>query len=217
MECPHGHLRQEGQRTLAAHHRVGDDVERVVIGNERTQVQTRHVLNAIFGTNARCQLLVGTHTVAQVLNLLQELGVRAGKLLAALLVACIEHRAVGQDDAGRDHHAVAVGMHATVHARRVVDDDAAHHGRADAGRIGREHAAVGFQYLVDLAAHDTRLQRYDTTFGFRVPLALWRGVRGEAPFLPVLASHDEHRVRTTLTRKRGTSGTEGEGQRVFPA
>ena len=40
----HGHLGEECQRTLAAHHRVGNDVEGVVVGNERTEVQASDVL-----------------------------------------------------------------------------------------------------------------------------------------------------------------------------
>ena len=43
----HGHLRQEGQRALRADDRVGDDVEGVVVGHERAQIQSRNVLDAI--------------------------------------------------------------------------------------------------------------------------------------------------------------------------
>ena len=68
---------------------------------------------------------------------------RTGKLFAALLVACVEHRTVGQYDAGGHEHAVAIGMHAAVHARSVVHHDTAHHCRAYRRRVWWEHAPVG--------------------------------------------------------------------------
>ena len=84
VEGLHRHLREEGERTLRAHHRVGDDVEGIVVGDERTDVQARHVLDTIFGTDARGQFLVGSHTVAQGLDLLQELRMTLSEGFTAL-------------------------------------------------------------------------------------------------------------------------------------
>ena len=64
---------------------MGDDVEGIVVGDERTEVQTRHVLNTVFLGDAVCQFLVGTHLVAQGLDLLQEIGMTLAKRLFALL------------------------------------------------------------------------------------------------------------------------------------
>ena len=52
---------------------MGNDVERVVVSNQRTQIQSRDVLNTIFGTYAFSQFLISTDLVAQGLNLGDEL------------------------------------------------------------------------------------------------------------------------------------------------
>ena len=96
-------------------------------------------------------------------------------------------------------------MHATVHARGIIDDDTTHHGTAYRCRVGREHPAIGLQDFVDTTTHNTRLQ----SDGFLVFTQL--------VFLPVLASHNEHAIRTALSTQRRASGTEGEGQVVFLA
>ena len=64
MKRLHCHLRKEGERALAAYHRVGDNVKGIVVGNQWTEIQTRHVLNSIFGTYARGQFLVSTDLIA---------------------------------------------------------------------------------------------------------------------------------------------------------
>ena len=137
----HRHLREEGQRTLRPYHTVGHDVERIVVGQQRTDVQTGHILDAILLADAVGQLFVGTHAVAQVLYLLDKLRMRLAESLLALLVARIDHGTVGKYQSGADHHAVAIGMHAAVHARSIVADDSTHHSAADGSGIGREHTA----------------------------------------------------------------------------
>ena len=128
MERLHRDLGEEGEGTLGAYHRVGDDVERIVIGYQRTQVQTRYVLDAVFGFDTLCQFLVCANLVAQIFNLFQKLGVTLAEGRFALFRTSVEHGTIGQDDAGRDHHTVAVGMHAAVHTRGIVDHDTTHHG-----------------------------------------------------------------------------------------
>ena len=149
---------------------MGDDVEGIVIGDKWTEVQARHVLNTIFGTYARSQFLVGSHLVAQGLDLLQELRMALAEGLSALFVASVEHGAVSEDDPCGDHHTVAVGMHTAVHARGIVDDDTTHHSRADARRIRWEHTSVGLQDLIDASSHDTRLKP-DGVFSFLFSLS----------------------------------------------
>ena len=203
VQRAHRYLADEGQRALAAHHAVGDDVKRVVIGDQGPQVQARHVLDAVFLADAVGQRLVGADAVAQGFNLGDEVGMALPEGLAAGRIARVEHGAVGQHQARRDEHAVAVGVCAAVHARGVVGDDAAHHGRADAGGVGREHAPQRFQDLVHPCPHEAGLQGD----------AL--GVSGHAVVLPILARHDEDAVAHALPRQRRSSGAEGERQPEF--
>ena len=137
---------------------MGDDVEGIVVGDKRTEVQTCHVLNRIFPGDALCQFFVGTHLVAQVLNLLQEFRMTLAEGLTTLLRTCIEHSTVCQDDFGRDHHTVTVGMHTAVHTRGIVDDNTTYHRTSYRGRVRREHTTIGLQDLIYPRSHDSRLQ-----------------------------------------------------------
>ena len=116
VERLHRHLREEGQRTLAAHHRMGYDIKGIIVGNERTEVKTRHILDAVFPGDAIGQFLVGSYLIAQVLNLLEELRMTLAESLTTLFVACIQDCSIRQDNSGRNHHTVAIGMDTTVHA-----------------------------------------------------------------------------------------------------
>ena len=205
MERLHGDLREEGQRALRAHHAVGDDVEGIVVVYQRTDVESGDVLYTIFIMYALHQLLVGSHAVAQVADLLQEVDMRLGKGFLAGLVACVEQRSVGKDDAHGAQHHVAVGMHATVHSRCIVAHDATNHGTVDRCWVGREHAVVGLEQTVYMTAHHTGSQ------GHRVVVV------AEGEFLPILSGHDEHGIAQALSGERGAGRTEGEGQMVVDA
>ena len=91
-------------------------------------------------------------------------------------------------------------MCAAVHARGIVGNDAAHHCRADAGRIRRENTSQRFQDLVDPRAYDTRLQ------GNAI------GIRGDCIVFPVFARHDEDAVAHALPRQGRACRTEGKRQ-----
>ena len=205
VERLHRYFREEGQRALAPHHRVGNDVERIVIGYERTQVQACHVFDRIFIGDAISQFLVSTHLVAQCLYLCQELRVRLAESRLALFRTCIQKGAIRQDDTSRHHHPVAVGMDTTVHARSIVDDDTTHHCRAYRGRVRREHPSIRLQDFVHPGPDDTRLELDGI-----LPLAY-------LILLPVLTRHNEHAVGTALTTQRSTCRTKGEGQSVLLA
>ena len=127
------------------------------------------------------------------------------EILAALFVACIEDGAISEDDAGRHHHTVAVGVYATVHTGGIINHNTTDHCTAYRGRVGWEHATIWLQDLIHTSTYNTWLQ--------------FNGVLILAYFilLPMLASNDEHRVRTTLTAQRGARSTEGKRQQVFPA
>ena len=122
-----------------------------------------------------------------------------------LLVARVEHCSVCQDDSGANHHAVTIGMHATVHTGGIVDDNTTHHCTSDTGRVGWEYTAVRLQDLVYPGAHDTGLQFYALA------------IRRECKTFPVLACYDEHRVSAALSGKRSTSSPEGERHLVLLA
>ena len=77
-------------------------------------------------------------------------------------------------------------MHAAVHARSIVDDNTAHHGRADTGWVRREYTPIRLQYLVHLCTHDTWLQ-FDGILLFAYLV-----------FLPMLACNNQDGVSTTL-------------------
>ena len=96
-------------------------------------------------------------------------------------------------------------MHATVHARGIVDDDTTHHRRAYRSRVWGEYPSVGFQNLIHPRPHNTRLQFY----AFLISNYLIT--------FPVFARHDEHGIRTTLSAQRCTCRTESKGHLVFPA
>ena len=137
---------------------MGDDVEGIVVGDQGTEIQTCNILDGIFSTDACGQFLVCPYLVAQSLNFLDEIRVALAEGFLTLLVARVEHRSVCQYDPGANHHAVAIGMHATVHTRGIVDDNSTHHCTSDTGRVGWEYTAVRLQNLVYPGAHDTRLQ-----------------------------------------------------------
>ena len=155
----HRKLARKGQCTLAAHHQVGDDVEGVGEVDKRRDIQSGDILDAVFASDALGQFVVGHDAVAQGLDVAHKLRMALAEGLSAVGVASVEDGAVGQHDAHREHLAVAIGVRAATHARGIVDDDAAHHGRVFRGRVGGERAAQWSQDLVDLRAHDARLQR----------------------------------------------------------
>ncbi len=177
---------------------MGYDVEGVVVSHQRADVQTRNVLDAVLIAYAFHQLGVAHHLLAQSHDTADEVGMCGCKLLAALLIAGVKQRAVGQDDACRAQHLVAVGMYATVHARGIVAHYAAHHGTVDRCRVGRENAAIRLEQLIDAPSGEPRPQSNHLTVG----------TYGEA--LPHLAGHYQHRVAQALTRQRRSCRTKSE-------
>ena len=178
---------------------MGNDVEGIIVGNKWTQVQACDILDTIFITYARSQFLISTDFVAQVFYLFQELWMTLSECFTTLLRTRIENGAIREDDAGTNHHAVTIGMHTAVHARSIIHDDTTHHCTANGGWVRWKHTSMGFQYLIDTSPYDTWLQGDALV------------VIGKAVLLPMLSSHDEHRVRTTLSTQRGACSTEGEG------
>ena len=114
---------------------------------------------------------------------------RLAKSIAALRIACVEESAIGEDNANRLQHFVAIGMDATTHARGIVGDDATHHSTFDRCRVGAEFAAVGSKKFVDTLTNDTRLK--DNAFA----------IVEDSVFFPFFAHYGEDVVADGLTRK----------------
>ena len=95
---------------------MGNDVEGVIVDHKRTQIQPCDIFDTILSEDSFNQFFISSHLVAQRLYPFHELGMGGFERLTALLGTCIENGTVGEDDAGRNEHAVAVGMHATIHA-----------------------------------------------------------------------------------------------------
>ncbi len=112
----HGHFADKSQGAFAAGHQVGDNIEWVVEGYERQQVESGYVFYGVFVPDALCEFAVAAYFVAQGIYAAQELGVAVGKVSARLLAAGVEYGAVGHNQAWRQQHAVGVGMYAAVHA-----------------------------------------------------------------------------------------------------
>ncbi len=194
----HRHLGEKGQRAFRADDGVGDDVKRIIVSHERSDVETCHVLDGIFPADAVGEGLVGPHLVAQSLYTFDEIAMGLAEQLTAMCIAGVEHRAVGKNDAHRQQHVVGVGMHAATHTGGVVDDDATHHRTVDGGRVGGEEAPHRLQNPVDATADKTRLHGDGVV------------VIADVVILPMLAGDNQYGVAHALARQRGAGGSKRE-------
>ncbi len=79
MRCVDSHRTHESQCPFAADHHVGDDVDRIVESDERTDVQACDILYGVLICNTATQLLVGLDLVADGSNLVDDLPVALGE------------------------------------------------------------------------------------------------------------------------------------------
>ena len=128
---------------------MSHDIEGVVVSDKWTEIKSRHILNAVFGTNTLSEIFVGSYAVTKFLNLADEVGMRLAEFLTTFLITRIDDCAISEDQSCTHHHPVTVGMDATVHSRGVVANDTAHHCTTYRGWVGWEHSSKGFQYLVN--------------------------------------------------------------------
>ena len=119
------------------------------------------------------------------------------ELRTARFVACVENRAVGQDDTCRFQRAIAIGMRAAAHSAGVVHHDSAHHGRLDTSGVWGEIPAIRAEYLIHALSDDTRLQSN------ALPVV------GNAILLPFLAANHQQTVANSLSAQAGSCCTEG--------
>ena len=158
VQRSHADTGEEGKRSLRTHDTVCYDVEGIVIVDKRPDVETRDVFDGILIPDALREVSVLPHLITQSLDFLDKLGMTLAEGLAALLVTGIEDGAIGKNEAGTEQHVIAVGMHATVHARGVVDHDTADHSTAHRCRVGRKHTSIRLQDIVHTSSRDTGLK-----------------------------------------------------------
>ena len=115
VECTHGHTSNECKCSFGSHHGVSNDVEWVVVGYQWTNIQARHILDTVFLLDTFSELGVCTHLVSQVLDLLEEFGMRLAECFATLFVTRVKDCTIGKNHLRGDEHTVGVGMHAAVH------------------------------------------------------------------------------------------------------
>ena len=119
------------------------------------------------------------------------------ELRTTSFVACIENRAVCQDDTCRFQRAIAIGMRAAAHSAGVVHHDSAHHGRLDTSGVWGEIPAIRAEYLIHALSDDTWLQ------GNALPVV------NNAILLPFLAANHQQTVANSLSAQAGSRCTEG--------
>ena len=116
VEGTHSHTSNECKCSFGSYHRVSNDVEWVVVGYQWTNIQARHILDTVFLLDAFSELGVCTHLVAQVLDLLEEFGMRLAECFATLFVTRVKNCTISQYHLRGDEHTIGVRVHAAVHA-----------------------------------------------------------------------------------------------------
>ena len=194
----HPHLGEEGQRAFRPHQQMRHDLEGVLVGNQRPQVQAGDVLDAVFALDALAQRLVGEDFVAQFGDRLQHLGMRSAERRSRGFIAGIQHRTVGEHHPGADEQFVGIGVRAATHSGSIVADDAADHAAADRRGVGTEAPAETRKQAVYPCTDKPRLQADRLIF------------RMIGPFLPFLSSDEQDAVRHRLSGKRGPGRAESD-------
>lgn len=143
---------------LGADHQVGEDVQRLVVVDQRVQRQAGGVLQPVLVADLRGQFGVGAGLAAEFGEPFQQLAVAGAEGRDAGRVLAVQTGAVGQQQAQAGEGVVAVLRGAAAHAAGVVGDDAADLAGVDRGRVGTDLAAERRQPGVRLGADDTRLQ-----------------------------------------------------------
>ena len=193
---------KERKRAFRAYHQVGNNIERVVEADEWQEIQSGYVLDGIFVADAYGEFFVGTYPIAQFADAVKEIGVGGFEGSTRNVVPCIQHGAVRQYDAGGEKYLVTIGMCAAIHARGVVHDDAAYHGRFHTCRIRSKLTSVGCENLVNPLTDDARLQGNLFMIG------------RNAVLLPMFSGYYQDRVTNGLSRQAGSCGTKRYWQTV---
>ena len=123
------------------------------------------------------------------------------ELRTASFVACVENRAVGQDDTCRFQRAIAICMRSAAHSAGVIHHDSAHHSRLDTSGVWSEISAIWAEYLIHALSDDTWLQGNALS------------VVGYAILLPFLAANHQQTIADSLSAQTSSCCTEGH---MFP-
>ena len=139
---------------------VGEDLQRLVIVEERAQAVPGGVLDLELVRDALGELAVGAQLVADLGQAGGELGRRRCEPLGCTGCAGVDHRAVGERERQRTQCSVGVGVDAAAHAARVVGEHTAETGDLGAGRIGADPAPLSQQTPIDAAEHGAGLDTH---------------------------------------------------------
>ena len=185
--CIHGHLRKERQGSFRAYHEVSNNIKRIVKLNKRQKIETSYILDGIFVTDAFSQLLIGTDSIPQFSDATDKIGMGRLERSPTNRVARIEHRSVHQDDTGRNHHLVAVGVSSAIHAGSIVHHNTADHSTFHTRRVGCKLTPIRSQNFIHPLSDNARLERN-----------LLIIIRKTVVF-PMLAGHNQNRVTNGLS------------------
>ena len=130
-------------------------MEGIVVINERINGKAGGVLDRIFPADTGGKLLVCPHPISNYFYLFDKAGPEFAEIISASGIPSIQQVAVGKDNPSRINGLIGIFMGAAVHARSIINDDAAHHSRVDGGRVRSELASVRGENAVDLCADNS--------------------------------------------------------------
>ncbi len=192
-----GHCADEAQRAFGTDHQVVEDIQRLVIVDQRIERETGGVLQAVLVTDLRREFAVGSGLAPEFGQLIEQCCVALAEGGNAGGIFAVDHSAVCQYDTQPGEGLVRVLRSAAAHAAGIVGDDAADLGGIDRGRIRTDLALKRREYGVGVGADDAGLQA-----------DLLAAVANLAA-VPVVAEHDQHRVADRLAGQAGARGAEG--------
>jgi len=194
------HVGNEAQGPFRTDHQVLHDVKGIGEIDQGVEAVAGGVFDLELVADALAQFSIILHPVAQHRQAFDQRGMAASAGSLAFVVAGVDHRAVGEDDAHGVQGAVAVLLHPAAHAASVVGEDAADLGAVDGGRV-RPNLAVKFrQDAVGLTADDAGLQ-LDLGGVVEHPVAVPAGTK---PY--------QDRIGDRLAGETGARGAEGHRQ-----
>ena len=191
-----GHCADEAQRAFGTDHQVVEDVQRLVVVDQRIERKAGGVLQPVLVADLRGQFGIGAGFAAQLGQLLEQGGVALAERGNAGGILAVDHGAIGQHDAQAGECFVGVLRRTAAHAAGIVGDDAADLRGIDRGRIRADLALERCQHGVGVGADDAGLQA-----------DLLAAVANLAA-VPVVAEHDQHRVADRLAGQAGAGGAE---------
>ena len=184
--CIYSDFRQEGQRAFRTGHQMHHDIKRIFKFNQRKQVKSRYVLDAVFVPDTLRQFRTAYDLFPYVKQVYKKFRVGAAKSISGRLICCIKYRSVSQDHPGSMQNAVAVGMGSAIHSGCVVGYNTAYHGRRYRCRVGREFSAVGLKDFIHPVSYNPRLQ------GYGIPVFM------DLVLFPIVCRYQQHTVGKTL-------------------